>query len=385
LTTNRNASAKIPINFARVIAVNSNEEMFGVSGKLIRIMPRAGASLRNPDLGMPVLKTGEDGNYLEMTIDADAEDATEVEVTRRIPLRGFSKEEWEILKSEYAKLNLELCRQEGLKSALEKIADIKIRRLFETLLTFLDFRQVGVVLFLYREAARQGNSREVRFRSNDLLEALGYARDAKGRFHTDSRSQLNQDLVALHRMELVFARSVWDGKNRGAEVVVKTVLRIQKYLINKLQRPFDLDTAADYTHQLADEYTVELGFYPNGPLDDIVLLPETIDIKQNERNKSEKEYELKLLIYLMNRMQWDKLKNNDILTISKQYLYKNMDLLGSNISRNNRIFWRTVDALREKNYIIKVQEITGKRRVVNFEFQVNPEMIRNAQMSTKIV
>ena len=75
------------------------------------------------------------------------------------------------------------------------------------------------------------------------------------------RSQLNQDLVALHRTELVFARSLHKGGQVGAKVSVKSILRIRDYQIDKVPRNFDLSKAADYTYELADAYTVALEFF----------------------------------------------------------------------------------------------------------------------------
>ena len=96
------------------------------------------------------------------------------------------------------------------------------------LLTFLNPRQVGIVLYFYKLAAEQNNGPVVTFRSNDLLESLGYSRTKGGSFHAKLRSQLNRDLVALHRVELVLAKSLREGDKIGAEVIIKSILRNQK-------------------------------------------------------------------------------------------------------------------------------------------------------------
>jgi hypothetical protein len=72
-------------------------------------------------------------------------------------------------------------------------------------------------------------------------------------------------------------------------------------------------------------------------------------------------------------MKWDTLQDGRYLHISKQYLFKNLDLLGSNSSRNNQIFWRTVDELQQEGYILSAQELPGKKRVATVQFQLNPE------------
>jgi hypothetical protein len=62
--------------------------------------------------------------------------------------------------------------------------------------------------------------------------------------------------------------------------------------------------------------------------------------------------------------------------ISKQYLFKNLDLLGSNSSRNNQIFWRTVEELQQEGYVLGAQELPGKKKVTNIQFQINAERIK---------
>jgi hypothetical protein len=245
------------------------------------------------------------------------------------------------------------------------------------LLTFLNPRQVAIVLYLYKEAAQQGNSPLVSFRSNDLLESMGYSRAKDGSFTTRSRSQLNQDLVALHRTELVLAQSLKKGNTMGAKVIVKSILRIRDYEIDKVPRNFDLAKAADYTYELADAYTVALEFF-DGPsrTGDYVLFSNSVDMTQKLGSNAKHDYKMKLLVYLASRMKWDKLQDGQYLTISKQYLFKNLDLLGSNLSRNNQILWRTIEELQQEGYILEALELPGKRKLTNIQFQINPEKIR---------
>lgn len=62
-------------------------------------------------------------------------------------------------------------------------------------------------------------------------------------------------------------------------------------------------------------------------------------------------------------MKWDQPEDGQYLNISKRYLFKNLDLLGSNISRNNQIFWRTVEELSSEGYILGAQELPGKKKL----------------------
>jgi hypothetical protein len=356
----------------------STEPAFPVDGQLLMVLPRAGASTRNPDIQFPILSSDGEGYYLEMRV--ASKDESELAVTRRVTLDDLSDEEWEELKTEYANLNFAALNDQGISAGLEKIQDRRIQRLFMALLTFLNPRQVGIVMYLYREAAHQGNGPFVSFRSNDLLEALGYSRTKDGGFASKVRSQLNRDLVSLHRTELVFAQSLKKVDGMGAKVTVKSVLRIKDYEIDNVPRDFDLSKAADYTYELADAYTISLEFF-EGPsrTGDYVLFTNNLDIKQKLGSTTKTDYKMKLLIYLASRMKWDTLKRGQYLVISKNYLLKNLDLLGSNASRNNQIFWRTVEELQAEGYILAAQEVPGKNKKPNIQFQLNPIKIRSSE------
>ncbi|MEP0955126.1 hypothetical protein [Microcoleus sp. FACHB-1515] len=357
---------------------NHEEPTFPVDGQLLMVLPRAGASLKNPDVQLPILRSDEDGYYLEMRVEADPGNPSEVAVTRRVPLENLSAEEWEELKRQYADLDFQSCTDQGVSKGLEKIQDRRIQRLFMALLTFLNPRQVSIVLFLYRLAAQQGNGAIVSFRSNDLLESLGYTRTKDGGFASKLRSQLNRDLVALHRTELVLAQSLRKGNSVGAKVMIKSVLRIKDYEIDNVPRDFDLAKAADYTYELADAYTVSLEFFEGpGRTGDYVLFANSIDITQKLGSNAKSDYKTKLLIYLASRMKWDAMQDGGYLHISKQYLFKNLDLLGSNSSRNNQIFWRTVDELQQEGYVISAQELPGKKRIATIQFQLNLEKMQS--------
>lgn len=349
---------------------------FPVDGSLLRVLPRASASLRNPDVHLPTLRSDGKNYYLEMQVEADSDEETEVAVTRRIPLEDLSEEEWAELKEQYERLDLASFVDQGLKG-LEKIQDRRVQRLVVALLTFLNPRQVSIVLFLYRAAAQNGNQPIARFRSNDLLAALGYKETKGGGYPSKLRSQLHCDLVALHRTELVFAESLDRGDTHGAKVTIKNVLRIKDFEIDNVPRDFDILRAADYTHELADSYTVSLEFF-EGPsrTGDYVLFANSVDISQRIGGRAKHDYKTKLLLYLASRLKWDNPTDGQFLTISKRYLFKNLDLLGSNTSRNNQIFWRTIDELREGNFILGAKDIPGKGNSASVQFQINPSKIR---------
>ena len=354
------------------------ESGFPVDSQLLMVLPRASAPLRNPDVQLPILRSDGEGYYLEMRVAQDPHDPSEVAVARRVPLDNLTAEEWEELNAQYHQLDLESCRDKGISKGLEKIPDRRIQRLFMALLTFLNPRQVSIVLHLYKLAAEQENGPLVTFRSNDLLESLGYTRTKDGGFPAKLRSQLNQDLVALHRTELIFAQSLRKSDGVGAKVLIKSVIRIKGYEIDNVSRNFDLAKAADYTYELADVYNISLEFFEGpGRTGDYVLFANSLDITQKLGSNAKNDYQTKLLVYLASRIKWDRPQDGQYLTISKRYLFKNLDLLGSNSSRNNQIFWRTVGELQQSGYIITAQEVVGKKKASNIQFQINTEKIRS--------
>ncbi|MGC1307749.1 MAG: hypothetical protein WA885_11000 [Phormidesmis sp.] len=356
----------------------SQLDLFKVDGEFVRILPRAGASLRNPDVNLPVLRSDAGGYYLEMRVEADPTEVSEVALTRRIPLDNLSGEEWQELKQEYDVLDLEACLSRGIKG-LEQIEDLRLRRLTVALLTFLNPRQVQLVLYLYRAAATDRSGSVIEFRSNDLLEVMGYQRTNDGGFRAESRSQLHCDLMALHRTELVYAVETRKGEKVEAEVTIKNVLRIQKFWADDVQRDFDTEKAADYSYGAADAYRVNLEFFQNPDrADSDYVLFGNIDMHQQVGKSTRHDYGTKLLMYLASRLKWDAPKDGQYLTISKRHLYKNLDLLGSNSSRNGQIFWRTVDELKENQFLLNARELPGKRKSsVLIEFQINADKIRS--------
>jgi hypothetical protein len=354
------------------------DDIFPIDGQLLMVLPRAGASIKNPDAHFPILRADEDGYYLEMRVDADPGDPSEVAVTRRVPLEDLSEDEWEELKDQYDNLDLKTCIDQGLSKGLEKIQDRRIQRLFMALLTFLNPRQVAIVLHLYKEADRQKNGPIVAFRSNDLLESLGYTRAKDGSFTARSRSQLNQDLVARHHPERVLAQSLNKRNTRGAKLIVKSILRIRDYEIDNVPRDFDLAKAADYTYELADAYTVALEFFDGAKSGDYVLIPNNINTQQKLGQNARYDYKMKLIVYLASRLKWDKPADGEFLKISKPCLFKNLDLFGSNKSRNNQILWRTIEEIQEEGYILGAQEMPGKRKMSYIQFQINSEKLRSS-------
>jgi hypothetical protein len=349
---------------------------FAVDGQLLRVIPRAGATLRNPNVHPPTLRADGDAYYLELRVEADPTEDSEVALTRRIPLEYLSAEDWEALKMAYEKLDLAICTTKGVAKGLEKVPDRRLQRLLTSLMNFLNPRQISVILYLYRLAAQQSNGAKITFKSNDLLTDLGYTRTKDGGFASKLRSQLHCDLVTLHRTELVLPQSLRKG-NTNNRVTLKNILNIQGFEINNVPRDFDLMKAADYTYELADTYTVALKFFDGvSKGSDFVMFPNSLDISQKLGGNAKNDYRTKLIIYLASRMKWDNPQDEQYLIISKPYIFKNLDLFGSNSSRNNQIFWRTIEELKTSGYLISAQELPGKKRTPSIQFQLNSESLR---------
>lgn len=130
--------------------VSEIDTVFPVDGQMLMVLPRAGASTKNPDVQLPILRADADGYYLEMRVDSDPKNKSEVAITRRVPLEDISTSQWEELKAQYANLDLKVFTDEGISKGLEKLHDRRVQRLFKALLTFLNPRQVAIVLFLYK-------------------------------------------------------------------------------------------------------------------------------------------------------------------------------------------------------------------------------------------
>ncbi len=109
--------------------MNKEKTAFPVDGQLLMILPRAGASFRNPDVQLPIFRADADGYYLEMRVVGDPNDKWEVAVTRRVPLENVSADEWEEFSCQYANLDLKACTDQGISKGLEKIQDRRVRAL----------------------------------------------------------------------------------------------------------------------------------------------------------------------------------------------------------------------------------------------------------------
>ena len=348
---------------------------FPISAHLLRLLPRAGISLRNPDLRAPLLRFDQSGNFLEMRIESGPTESLEFGLVRRMSLDTLSGVEVEDLRQAVDALDWAACVGLGVSQGLSGVETRRWNRWLTSLLTFLNSRQMALLLYLYRTASASGGVTDrIQFASDDLLEQLAYTRTKDGGFASKLRSQLHRDLVTLHRTELVYPRPVAlrklnDSQNRTVEV--RSILKIIDVIPERAGSGFDMFRAADSTYEMADRYTVQLNFLDDR---DSLRLPLTLDLSQRLGGNSKNDYRMRLLMYLASRISWDMLSDGQYMILSKQLLFKNLDLLGTNGSRNNQIFWRTIEGLKQEKFLINVQELPGKQNMNSIQFQINPSL-----------
>jgi hypothetical protein len=220
-------------------------------------------------------------------------------------------------------------------------------------------------------AAPGGIGGRVTFNSDDLLVALGYTRTRDGGFASKVRSQVHRDLVTLHRVELVYPQSIVEGKMEATKrkVEVRSLLKIVDFVPER-GTGFDLFRAADLSYEMAESYSVELSCRGAAK----ILFPSSIDLSQRLGGNAKNDYRMRLLIYLASRVAWGTISDGQYMILSKQGLFNNLDLLGSNSSRNNQIFWRTIELLKQEKFLISAQELPGKSKLNSVQFQINPDL-----------
>jgi hypothetical protein len=348
-------------------SLDASQSTFPVEGHLLRLVARAGIPLRNVDLRPPLVRSDGDGSFLEMRVEAGDEPG----LVRRLLMDGLPLESQEGLAIALQKMDWNACLHKGLAQGLAGVEGRLEERWLTALMTFLNPRQLAILLY----CARLGSG-AVSFNSDDLLVALGYTRTRDGGFASKVRSQVHRDLVTLHRMELVYPRSIAVGKTgteaMSRKVEVRSLLKIVDFVGERSASGFDLFRAADFSYEMADRYTVELSC--GGGMRDRILFPSKIDLSQRLGGNAKNDYRMRLLMYLASRVAWGNISDGQYMILSKQGLFKSLDLLGTNGSRNNQIFWRTIELLKQEKILLSAQELPGKSKLNSVQFQINLEI-----------
>lgn len=127
-------------------------------------------------------------------------------------------------------------------------------------------RNLETVYLIYKAAYEQGTKTPL-IDTRLLLEGRGYKRRESIRdYDPNINSQLAQEMLSMHRTEIVFqtATPAKSGKKgyRDVAVVYKNILRIKRaFYRDRAEEEVDFERAGDLTFQLPDVYEVELGFY----------------------------------------------------------------------------------------------------------------------------
>lgn len=356
-------------------SLDVSKSSFPVEGHLLRLVARAGIPLRNPDVRPPLVRIEGEDSFLEMRV----ETSEEVGLVRRMGMEALSPESRAEFSIALEKMDWTACVQKGLAQGLEAIEDRRVERWLTGLMTFLNPRQLAILLY----CARLGSG-AVSFKSDDLLGALGYTRTRDGGFASKIRSQIHRDLVTLHRIELVYPRSIALGKTgtdaSHRKVEVRSLLKIVDFVPERSDSGFDLFRAADLSYEMAERYTVVLSCEGSARENlqvagsHRILFPQAIDLSQRLGGNAKNDYRMRLLIYLASRMAWGTISDGQYMILSKQTMFKYLDLLGSNSSRNNQIFWRTIELLKQEKFLLSAQELPGKSKLNSVQFQINPEV-----------
>jgi hypothetical protein len=372
-------SGPIVITFQRVPPVpqastprpslDASKACFPVEGHLLRLVGRAGIPLRNPDLRPPLVRVEGEDTYLEMRV----ESGEEVGLVRRMAMD--SAEVQQLMPIALEKMDWNACVHKGLAQGLAGLEGRLEERWLTSLMTFLNPRQLAILLYCARLGSHLGSG-PVSFESDDLLVALGYTRTRDGGFASKVRSQVHRDLVTLHRVDLVYPRSIALGKTgtdaANRKVEVRSLLKIVDFVPERSDSGFDLFRAADLSYEMAERYTVDLTC--SGAARDRILFPQRLDLSQRLGGNAKNDYRMRLLMALASRVAWGTISDGQYMIVSKQGLFNQLDLLGSNSSRNNQIFWRTIEGLKQEKFLISAQELPGKSKLNSVQFQINPEV-----------
>jgi hypothetical protein len=342
-----------------------------ISTQQLEIMSRAGASIRNPDVENPTVRSDKGIGYLQQTIHADPLESFDVECIRRVRLTGLGEHKIQVLTEALNNLELSSLVDNGLFLELEKkVPDEEVRRLICALFTYCNAEQRKIVLYMYREAAQRKTGTRVTFQTNELLEAFGYDRKEDGSFSASVRSQLHRDLMALHSTELHFERPN-PGKRRARKVMFRSLLRIRDVDLDNLPRDFDLEQAAKDGYGCADSYTVDLDFFDE---DSSKVIIAEVDFARKTHRRAD-DYDTRLVIFLASRLRKESLVEGNCVVVSKRALNKHLELFGANTSRNNEILWRTIQSLESQKFLLGAAELPGKRQASSIKFSINLDMM----------
>ena len=138
-----------PISLSKT-AFNGLSVTFAVDGHLLRLVSRAGIPLRNPDLRAPLIRGEGEGAFLEMRVESSGDG--ELGLVRRIAIESLSPEALEIMPIALDQMDWWACVNKGLAQGLAGVQDRSQTRWLTSLMTFLNPRQLAILLYCYQQS-----------------------------------------------------------------------------------------------------------------------------------------------------------------------------------------------------------------------------------------
>ncbi len=375
--------------------VEEREYLVPMDAQLLSILATAGASFKDPLVDLPIIESGADGqcNIVVRVQGGLYQDNDGLELERRYQLGKLEDEEVDFIQSNVISSvqnsEFRAHTQKVIKALGENDPDkhrsAEIRRLQRILLGVSQFcgpRNLETIYLIYKAAYEQGTQIPL-IDTRQLLEAKGYKRREDIRdYDPNISNQLAQEIVSMHRTEIVFqatapAQSGKKGR-RDVAVVYKNILRIRRaFYRNRPEEEVDFEHSADLTFQLPDVYEVELGFYDEK--DTVLLSLPTRAVPSPHINYS-KDYQTRCLIYIAGRLRWD---NKVPMWISKPTLLRKSGILGANSTRNNQLLQQTLESLTEHGYLLQAEIVSKpKQRQDVVKIVPNPDKTRKSVPSS---
>lgn len=369
--------------------LEEREYLVPMDAQLLSILATAGAPFKDPFVNLPSVESEADGQCAIVVRVRGGlyQDDDGLELERRYQVGKLEDDEFDFIQLNVATSTqnpeFRVHTQKVIKSLgesdPERYRGAEFRRLQRILLgvsLFCGSRNLETIYLLYKAAYEQETKTPL-IDTRQLLEARGYKRRENIRdYDPNISSQLAQEMLSMHRTEIVFqattpTQSGQKGR-RDVAIVYKNILRIKRaFYQNRPEEEVDFERAGDLTFQLPDVYEVELGFYDEK--DTILLSLPTRGVLAPSANYS-RDYQSRCLVYIAGRLSWDK---KIPMWISKATLLRKSGILGTNSTRNNQLLQQALENLLEQKYLLQA-EIVSKpgRRQDAVKIVPNPEKIR---------
>lgn len=369
--------------------MEEREYLVPMDAQLLSIMATAGAPFKDSLVDLPFLESGADGQYnIVVRVRGGLyQDMDELGLERRYQIGMLEDEEFDFIQSNVTSA----IKQTEFRAHPRKVIDAlgnsdlvqpesaesrRLKRIMLGISQFCGPRSMETVYLVYKAAYEQGTQTPL-IDTRALLTAKGYQRRKEIRdYDPNISSQLAQEIVSMHRTEIVFQASApaKSGKKgrRDVAVVYKNILRVRRaFYHDRPEEEVDFERGADLTFQLPDVYEVELGFYDEK--DTILLSLPSLGVPASHINYS-RDYHTRCLIYVAGRLRWD---SKLPMWISKQTLLRKSGILGANSTRNHQLLQQTLDTLQKQGFFLTAEIVQRpKQKQDMVKIAPNPEKLR---------